>query len=71
VLVRYTLTGTPHQVEVPDSHDLAALCAETETRLRELHPELATRPHLAEQVADGLLNGLAVDVLEADLGDLT
>jgi|HubBroStandDraft_4_1064222.scaffolds.fasta_scaffold26621_2 hypothetical protein len=69
--LKYTLSGQSNEIEVPDSEDLAALCTEVEGRLRQDHPELAGQKFLSQRVADALLNGLAVDNQEIDLGDLS
>jgi hypothetical protein len=69
--VKYTLSEQPYVFEISDSEDLAELCAEAEARLRRDHPELAGQQFLTERVADALLNGLAADGDEADLGNLS
>jgi hypothetical protein len=69
--LKYTLSGQSNEIEVPDSEDLAALCVEVEDRLRQGHPELAGQKYLTQRVADALLNGLAGDSQEIDLGDLS
>lgn len=68
--VKYTLDKQPHEFEIADSEDLSVLCSATEDRLRHEHPELAGQEYLTERVADALLNSLAGDDEEADLGNL-
>jgi len=68
--MRYVLGGEQRAFAISDSDDLAELCAEAEGYLRREHPELADREYLTEQVADALLNSLAVDDEEVDLGQL-
>ncbi|MEV5409811.1 hypothetical protein AB0K60_13350 [Thermopolyspora sp. NPDC052614] len=70
MIVKYSISESSYTVELPDSDDLAVLCAQAEDRIRENHPELARREFLTERIADGLLNGLAADATEIDLGDL-
>jgi hypothetical protein len=69
--VKYVLAQSPHDFEIADSDDLSALCSATEERLRRDHPELGGQGFLTERVADALLNSLAADGEEADLGDLS
>jgi hypothetical protein len=69
--IKYTFATQSNQFDISDSEDLAALCSETEGRLRSDHPELAGQEFLTERVADALLNGLAADNQEIDLGDLS
>lgn len=69
--ITYTFAAKSNQFDIIDSEDLAALCAETERRLRSEHPELASQKFLTQRVADALLNGLAADNQEIDLGDLS
>ena len=69
--IKYAFADQPHEFEIADSDDLSKLCAETEKKLRESHPELADRNYLTERVADALLNSLSSDDEEADLKDLS
>lgn len=69
--VKYSLSQRSHEFDIADSDDLHELCSETEARLRSDHPELAREEFLTERVADALLNSLAADGEEADLGDLS
>jgi len=68
--VNYLLDGERHELSVEETDDLAELCRLVEKGLRAAHTELAGAPHLAEKVADGLLNSLSTDADEADLGEL-
>ncbi|MEU6414716.1 hypothetical protein [Microbispora sp. NPDC046933] len=70
MLVKYRTSQSSHTFELPDSGDLAVLCAQAEERIKRDHPELAQRGFLTERVANGLLNSLAVNATEVDLGDL-
>lgn len=70
MLIRYSLSGSAHELRLSGSDDLAVLCAEAEERLQAEHTELTGQPYLAEKITDGVLNGLASDNLEADLGEL-
>jgi hypothetical protein len=69
--IKYTLADQPQEFEISDSDELSDLCTETEMRLRADHPELAERSHLTERIADALLNSLAGDADDAELGDLS
>jgi hypothetical protein len=69
--VKYVLSKQSHEFEITDSEDLATLCSETEGRLRGDHPELSGKKFLAERVANAMLNSLATDGQEVDLGDLS
>jgi hypothetical protein len=69
--VRYTLHAQSHEFDLSDSEDLAVMCPEIEDRIRGAHPELTNRSFLAERVADALLNNLADDAAEIDLGDIS
>jgi len=71
MLIKYTLSSQAHEFDISDSDDLAVLCSETEDRLRSDHPEFADEEYLTQRVADALLNGLADDKQEVDLGDLS
>ncbi len=70
MLVKYRISESAHAVELPDSDDLAVLCAQAEERIKQDHPELAQRGFLTERIVDGLLNSLAANATEIDLGDL-
>jgi hypothetical protein len=71
MLVKYMLAQQHHEFEINESDDLAEMCPQIEGRLRRDHPELANRPFLTERVADALLNSLAADGQEVDLGELS
>lgn len=69
--VTYSFSQQSHEFDISDSDNLTELCSETEARLRADHPELAGKEFLTERVADALLNSLAADGEQADLGDLS
>ncbi|WP_405997735.1 hypothetical protein [Streptomyces sp. NBC_00829] len=68
--VNYLLDGRPHELSVGETDDLAELCARVEKGLRAAHADLADAPHLAEKVADGLLNALSTPANGTDLGEI-
>jgi hypothetical protein len=69
--VTYTVEGSEFSTEVPSSDDLAELAQAIESHVRESHPELHDRPHLAERITGGLLDSLAAEAAEVSLGELT
>ncbi|MBL7257289.1 hypothetical protein [Paractinoplanes lichenicola] len=69
--ISYQVAGSPHTYETGPSEDLAQISREIEEHLRQSHPELARNGHLAEKITDGLLNGLAGDTTDVELGDLS
>ncbi|MBX6381522.1 MAG: hypothetical protein IRZ07_00905 [Microbispora sp.] len=70
MLVKYTISQSSYAVEIPESDDLAVLCTQAEERITQDHPELAQRGFLTERIVDGVLNSLAANATEIDLGDL-
>lgn len=69
--VHYHIGGATHTFDAGDSDDLGDLIHAIEDHLRQTHPELAARPFLTERVTDGLLNALAGDGTDVQLGDLS
>jgi hypothetical protein len=69
--VKYILSAQSREFDVSDSSDLSEICSEIESRLRAENPGLAEQPFLTERIADSLLNSLAVDGTQVDLGDLS
>ena len=67
--VHYQLAGTAHDFDT-DAEDLSAMCRNIEDHLRLSHPELSDLRFLTERIADGMLNALAGDAEEVELGDL-
>lgn len=68
--IKYAIAGEPHELGMADSEDLTELCSKVEELLRDKHPQLAGQDFLTERVADAMLNSLAMDGQEAELGDL-
>jgi hypothetical protein len=69
--VRYQVGESTHTYDPGDSEDLGDLTRTIEEHLRGAHPELAGRQYLTERVTDGLLNALAGDSTDVDLGNLS
>ncbi|MEV6349091.1 hypothetical protein [Actinoplanes sp. NPDC051851] len=69
--VNYQVGGDRHTYDPGTSEDLGDITRGIEEHLRRNHPELAGRDHLTEKIADGLLNGLAGDGTDIELGDLS
>jgi hypothetical protein len=70
MIVNYQLAGAPRHIDIADSDHLTDMCRDAEESLRRLHPELANAPYLSERIADGMLNGLAGEHADIDLGPL-
>ena len=69
--VHYQVAGNSNTFDPGESDDLGDVTRTIEDHLRQAHPELAAKPHLTEKITDGLLNALAGDSTDIQLGDLT
>jgi hypothetical protein len=69
--INYQVGGNPHTYDPGASEDLGEITRKTEEHLRQSHPELNGRDHLTEKITDGLLNSLAGDGTDVELGDLS
>jgi len=66
----YALDGQPGLCETSQEEDLREMAREIEEHLQAQHPALAEDDYLPIKIADGLLNSLADDGEEVDLGEL-
>ncbi|GIF09770.1 hypothetical protein [Actinoplanes siamensis] len=69
--INYQVGGATHTYDPGASENLGEITHRVEEHLRQSHPELAGRGHLAEKITDGLLNALAGDGTDVELGELS
>jgi hypothetical protein len=69
--VHYQVAGATHTFDPGEAQDLGTVTRAIEDHLRENHTELAAKPYLTEKVTDGLLNALAGDSTDVQLGELS
>lgn len=69
--ISYQVGGSAHSFDTDPGEDLSVLGRAVEKHLRQTHPQLSNREYLIEHIADRLLNALASDATEVQLGDLS
>ncbi len=68
--ISYTAGGEPQALDVSAEQPLKSLAEEVSAHIFQRCPALADDPVFNVQLADQLLNGLAVEQAEIDLGEL-